>query len=454
MNVAGPAFLSVLSLGIETAKLFLLQTFLGYRIKSKKFFWAVYAAASAVIFCITLPLQKAADQLFEEERQSFIIPAIVIITSTIFILSTEKRKNRIISIIFGETIIAAFDDYAVRIFEPGNGVNLPISRNVAHIGSALVLLLLFIIIYLKFKHKIKENKYLIDFSQLNFITLLLVTLIIFLNFLFLEGMNSNPEKFISVEPVEGTSSFSFNTSAFTLLYFLSSTILLIAALCLLILSAEHKIVKADRSLLKIHKANLQILLQKEEDTKKFRHDIRQHLYGLGQLLANNEIEKLKAYLSDLDVIVQKVKTPYNTGNSVVDAVLYDITQRYQHVKFEIDWQGFLADNMRISDFDLCSIFSNAIVNAIEAIERINPEEPLTISVQITRDSNTLYILIKNPCNEKLSIKNNEIKSSKSNKSLHGYGTRNIKESVEKYGGQVLYSCNDKNEFLVEITFLW
>ena len=58
-----------------------------------------------------------------------------------------------------------------------------------------------------------------------------------------------------------------------------------------------------------------------EQTKAFRHDLRNHLSLLNGLLNSGKLDESKAYLEKLEAASDVLSFPYRTGNSVVDILL-------------------------------------------------------------------------------------------------------------------------------------
>jgi sensor histidine kinase regulating citrate/malate metabolism len=59
--------------------------------------------------------------------------------------------------------------------------------------------------------------------------------------------------------------------------------------------------------------------------------------------------------------------------------------------------------------------------------------------------------ISNPVFKKVKIANNRLVTTKKDRGQHGYGSLNVKECVERYNGNINYSC-DGNHFVVEVLF--
>ncbi len=106
------------------------------------------------------------------------------------------------------------------------------------------------------------------------------------------------------------------------------------------------------------------LLAREKETKKFRHDARQHLVSLQGLAHAGQYQELIAYIDDLVGNSQITRQLIDTGNSGINAVIGDLAARYPQV--EISWTGVIPGNLTLRQLDLCIIAGNLLKNACQA----------------------------------------------------------------------------------------
>lgn len=89
---------------------------------------------------------------------------------------------------------------------------------------------------------------------------------------------------------------------------------------------------------------------------------------------------------------------------------------------------------RISVVDLYTIFSNALDNAIECVEKYDEEGKKIISVHISQIGSMNCIMIENYCEEELNYQDGQLMTSKIDKDYHGFGVKSIQMLVKKYNG--------------------
>ncbi len=58
-----------------------------------------------------------------------------------------------------------------------------------------------------------------------------------------------------------------------------------------------------------------------DETKSFRHDIRNHIAVVKKLLQNGKLEEAITYVEDLDDMAEKMSFPCSTNNPVVDILV-------------------------------------------------------------------------------------------------------------------------------------
>ena len=159
-----------------------------------------------------------------------------------------------------------------------------------------------------------------------------------------------------------------------------------------------------------------------EQTKAFRHDIKNHFAVLDGLLHSGKIDESSAYLQKLEAVSSSLSCPYQTGNPVVDILLGEklALARADGVISEVSLT--LPQPCGIDDFDLCVIFANALDNAIHACRLVKGEKSIHISGR--RQGDFYLLTFENTCSEEPP-------------SPPGTGLANIQSAAEKYHGAVL-----------------
>lgn len=195
-------------------------------------------------------------------------------------------------------------------------------------------------------------------------------------------------------------------------------------------------VSVEQELKNAQRAYYRSMLEKEEETRKFRHDVNNHMIYLKHLAEENEIEGLKKYLGRMSGQLDEIQTIcYATGNEVLDMILSDKLSKLEDA-IQIEVVGKFTRSLPMDEMELCTIFSNLIQNALDELARMKGEGHW-IKVQIHSGNQFVRFLVQNEAqNRKEIMKNGLPKSEKRDKKNHGIGLSNVREVVEKYEGEL------------------
>ncbi len=157
-----------------------------------------------------------------------------------------------------------------------------------------------------------------------------------------------------------------------------------------------------------------------EQTRSFRHDIKNHLSVLDGLLKNEKLDEGREYLAKLETVSEALSFPYQTGNPVVDILLGEKLGLAKEITAEVSL--ILPNPCGIDDFDLCVLFANVLDNAITACRA--QEGARSIRISGKRQGDFFMLTFENTCaDEPLPPA--------------GTGLSNIRVVAEKYHGAVL-----------------
>lgn len=203
--------------------------------------------------------------------------------------------------------------------------------------------------------------------------------------------------------------------------------------------------------LRLSKQHYETLLKNTQEIRSLRHDMQSHVNALSYFSKEKDWEKLQAYIEEVNENAQKVK-PYtvNVNHGFINAILEDSLSKEPEIAFSCD--GKIPADIQIDDYDLCTIFSNLIRNAVEACNRLSEDAKKWIHLDLYMLQDNLYIRMENPVMSEINVQKLEGSTSKEDKKNHGFGIYNLKNAVEKYQGEVSFDCEDQ-KFIAEIV-LW
>lgn len=199
----------------------------------------------------------------------------------------------------------------------------------------------------------------------------------------------------------------------------------------------ENISKINEKLIRSQEQYYTMLLQKEEETRKFRHDINNHLNCMRILFNEKKYNELKNYFDKMGVSVQNLRSELQIGNDLISAVLKDVLDKHSDVS--VDIIGRMPPALRLDNMDICTIFYNLFDNAFAAAES-SEQKSVNISVRLLDDN--LFFTIKNTISHKIEIVNNILTTEKYDTRYHGFGSGNAVKCAEKNGGELIYKCSE------------
>ena len=192
------------------------------------------------------------------------------------------------------------------------------------------------------------------------------------------------------------------------------------------------------------------LEQREEETKKFRHDIRNHMHMINSFLNEKNYAAVEEYMKAIDVKIESIGNKLTVYNGIVDAVI----NRYQSEALKegvsLDVKGRFPVESRVSAFDLCTIFSNLIENAIRGQKEYGEG---SVHIECAYNEDEILICIENDYVGELEYRDGRLKTTKRDISRHGIGLLNVERCVEDNGGLISIDT-DNNKFKVMVSLVY
>ncbi len=156
-------------------------------------------------------------------------------------------------------------------------------------------------------------------------------------------------------------------------------------------------------------------------TKSFRHDIRNHIGVVKNLLQSGKLEEAVNYIEDMEDMAEEMSFPCSTNNPVVDILVGNKLGIAKNMGIDVDCSLLLPYPCSLRDIDICIVLSNALDNAIQACKSLDAGIEKYINVSGRIQGNLLMIEIDNSFKDKGGFRK-------------GTGLSNIKNVAGKYGG--------------------
>ena len=169
------------------------------------------------------------------------------------------------------------------------------------------------------------------------------------------------------------------------------------------------------------------------------HDIK---HQIAVVRAETDPAKQSAYLAEMEHGIKAYEAQNKTGNQVLDTVLMtkSLQCSEQNIQLTCVADGALLDFMEV--MDICTVFGNALDNAIESVLKLDAVKKRLIRVALYSQNNFVIIRIENYFESELRMEDGLPATTKSEKGYHGFGLKSIRYTAEKYSGSLTIRTED------------
>ncbi|MCD7918408.1 MAG: ATP-binding protein [Clostridiales bacterium] len=161
------------------------------------------------------------------------------------------------------------------------------------------------------------------------------------------------------------------------------------------------------------------------------HDLKHQIVVLRQ---EPDAAARSAYLDQMEADIRSYEAQNKTGNEALDIILTGKTLQCQenHIAITCVADGHLLDFM--DTMDICSIFGNALDNAIQYEQTLPDYERRAIRLSVSQQKQFVLIHIANFFEGTLDFEDGIPQTTKGDRAFHGYGVKSIRAAAEKYRG--------------------
>ena len=188
----------------------------------------------------------------------------------------------------------------------------------------------------------------------------------------------------------------------------------------------------------------------QQEVRRMQHDMKHHMACLQHLCKQGSIKEIQEYLDGISEALEHGDMEINCGHVLAGSICTHKSNIAAQKGIRLEVDGRISEQIELMPIDLCTILSNALDNAIEAVE--NMEEALRwIRLEMSSQGKLLFFRFSNPIKKDIDIAKLGV-STKKDIEKHGFGLLNIKYAVEKYNGQMLLEIEEKEvpEFVLSI----
>lgn len=189
--------------------------------------------------------------------------------------------------------------------------------------------------------------------------------------------------------------------------------------------------------------NLKNIYNSQNLIRRQVHDFKNHLRTIEGMLDENS--KAKQYTDELLELSYTYAQYCDCGNEFINSIINCKYAEAAEQKIDFRHSITLDREIKISSVDICTILANQIDNAIEACEKLKDGLARKISVEIWQKETFLFFKVINTVGEN-PFKDGKLVSTKNDTAIHGFGIKNIQETVERYNGELKNIFSD-NKFI-------
>lgn len=188
-----------------------------------------------------------------------------------------------------------------------------------------------------------------------------------------------------------------------------------------------------------------------ENQRVIIHDIKQHLNIISDMAEESNDCRVSEYIFSFQTSLSLQNRVNYSNNTTLNLVLSRYTSicREHNIKISVDIRKETLEFL--TPPDIVALFGNLLENAIEATKLTNAPY---IDLKVAKNSDSQHVItIENSFIFKpIFLNNGLLQTSKSDKFLHGNGTKSIKKIVKRYTGEISYDLISNSQVKITIVF--
>lgn len=178
------------------------------------------------------------------------------------------------------------------------------------------------------------------------------------------------------------------------------------------------------------------------------HDLK---HQIAALRAEPDAAVRNQWLDEMEQDIRAYEAQNKTGNSVLDVLLTGKSLYCQKHSISLT---VVADgkNLSLVDvMDICTVFGNALDNAIECELKIPDKTKRMIHLTLTTQKQFLLLQVENYCPDIPEFRDGLPVTTKQDPANHGFGLKSIRYTARKYGGTTTVREED-GWFVLKVLF--
>lgn len=190
--------------------------------------------------------------------------------------------------------------------------------------------------------------------------------------------------------------------------------------------------------------------EQEDMFQRYRHDLRKHIRLVDDLLKKSsryasyeEYQTLAGYIREMEDDAARQQQNQFCDHTILNAICQKTSNTCQEKGIAFTADISCSDLSWVRNLDLASIFLNLLENAIEAQNRLSPEQEKNVSISLEETNDGLTATVGNTVNhqDELFFQSDKADSSR------GVGLKIVRDTVSSYNGSIDYETDVQNHYL-------
>lgn len=177
-----------------------------------------------------------------------------------------------------------------------------------------------------------------------------------------------------------------------------------------------------------------------------RHDMRHHLSLILHLLEENHIQEAREYIQENIERIDEFTPHRFCEMEILNLIFSHFASKAEEMNTRYCFDIQLPEQIPLTKPELCTLVSNALENAFQAVEPL-PQEKRFVDVRLCVFKGKMIFSVDNSCDDKIQIIDNRPKAEKKG---HGYGTRSIMTIANEHHGMAVFQ-SEKGTFSLLVT---
>lgn len=195
----------------------------------------------------------------------------------------------------------------------------------------------------------------------------------------------------------------------------------------------------ENEFLQMQSAQYRIFRKNMEETRRARHDLRQHITVIQSCIGGKNWDELEKYINDYSKNLPSDVTRSYCKNYAVDALLRYYAEKAFEAHTEFDISVSMGENTIIPEPEFCVLLGNLLENALDACLLSEKERMIKVVMEQTATS-MFSMIIDNTSMQEPIWENGKLLSCKHDG--FGMGTESVRIITQRYHGDARFEWKD------------